>query len=190
MAVAIDGNTITFARTDNGETLSVVNRPVWDDKKFPMTRVRQGATAKPDFDVTNLGLLFPQNDTAEIGYIITQLPHAMYPGSPLNFHIHYVADEAEIPVWKLAYRIVENGGDPTVSFTTLTSTAPVYTYSSGSILQIAPFPSIATSATLAKSAVLDIKLWRDDNLVTGDVLAKELDFHFQRNTLGSLTEWV
>jgi len=27
----------------------------WDDLRFPASRIRQGATQKPDFDTTNLG---------------------------------------------------------------------------------------------------------------------------------------
>lgn len=45
----------------------------WTDESFPATRQRQGATQKPDFDYTNMGLLFPQNDTDEIVYIIDQM---------------------------------------------------------------------------------------------------------------------
>ena len=38
----------------------------WDDLTGPLTRGLQGSADKPDFDYTNFGLLFPQNDTSEI----------------------------------------------------------------------------------------------------------------------------
>ena len=37
----------------------------WDDFRFPATSSKLGANDKPDFDFTELGFLFPQNDTAE-----------------------------------------------------------------------------------------------------------------------------
>jgi hypothetical protein len=38
--------------------------------------------------------------------------------------------------------------------------------------------------------MLDIKLYRDDNVVTGDVLLKEFDIHYQIDGLGSVQEFV
>jgi len=55
-------------------TRVAVGQGLWDDLRFPATATRQGALAKPDFDYTNIGLLFPQNDPTEIIYMIDQLP--------------------------------------------------------------------------------------------------------------------
>ena len=162
----------------------------WEDLRFPATTIRQGATTKPDYDVTNMGLLFPQNDADEIAYIIAQMPHSMKLGTNLYPHVHWVQDEAELPVWKLAYRWYENSGDPTGEFTVLTATAHKFTYSSGSILQITDFPEIDGSGINSVSSFVDIKLYRDDNVVSGDVLLKEFDFHYQVDSFGSYTEYA
>ena len=57
---------------------------VWKDATFPATRLRQGASLKPDFDTTNIGLLFPQNDATEIVYINHQLNHDYKLGSNIR----------------------------------------------------------------------------------------------------------
>lgn len=162
---------------------------LWDDMRFPATRIRQGATSKPDFDTTNLGLLFPQNDATEIAYITLQWPHRMLLGSDISPHIHFVQDSATVPTFKMDYRWYENGGDPTGIFTTIATTATVFTYTSGSILQIATFPDIAGSSIDSVSSMMDIKLYRDDNDYVGDILVKEFDIHFLSDGIGSPTEF-
>jgi len=161
----------------------------WDDLKFPATSGKQGALDKPDFDYTNLGLLFPQNDTAEKIYMIGQMPHAWKVGTNIKPHIHYAQDESDTPTFKLNYRITENGS-AVGSFTTITSTTAIFTYTSGTIIQILPFPAIDMSAVDSVSAVLELILWRDDNDVTGDVLFKEFDLHYQIDSNGSDNEYT
>jgi len=165
----------------------------WDDLKFPATTLRQGATTKPDFDATNLGLLFPQNDATEIVYIIAQIPHEWKLESAISPHIHFVQDfdhTVTTPVFKMDYRWYKNGADPTGSFTTITASTFVFTYTSGSILQIVSFPDISATGIDTVSSVLDIKLYRDDNVVTGDILVKEFDIHYQIDSFGSDTEFT
>lgn len=164
--------------------------PAWEDLRFPATRIRQGATAKPDFDTTNIGLLFPQNDATEIAYVIAQMPHAKLLGSDIFWHIHFVQDGSSTPVFKIDYRVYENGGDPTGSFTTITASTFAYTYTSGSILQIAIFPAIDMSAESGVSCMVDARVYRDDNVVSGDVLVKEADLHYQIDARGSEQEYV
>ncbi len=161
----------------------------WDDLRFPATLVRLGALSKPDFDYTNLGLLFPQDNANEIAYIIAQMPHAMKQGSALHPHIHYVQDEEELPVFKLAYRWYDIGADPTVAFTVITASEFARTYVSGAIHQVVSFPTIPNPGISGVSSLLDLKLYRDDDVVSGDVLVKEFDFHYQVDSLGSGREY-
>lgn len=162
----------------------------FEDMRFNATRIRQGATAKPDFDTTNLGLLYPQNDDTEIGYISDQMPHAWKIGTSIYPHIHYWQDEAQETVFKLDYRFADNGTDPSGSFTTIAASNFVFTYTSGTILQIIAFPSIDLSAFSGLSLWFDFKLYRDDNIVTGDVLLKGFDFHYEIDRPGSRDEFT
>ncbi len=164
--------------------------PVWDDLRFPVTQTRQGALGKPDFDTTDLGLLFPQNDPTEIAYIIAQIPHEWKLKSGLRPHIHFIQTGASEPVFKMDYRWYKNGADPTGSFTTITCDTMAFTYSSGSMLQICSFPEIDGAGINSVSSILDIKIYRDDNVVSGDVLVKEFDFHYQKDAGGSRQEFI
>lgn len=164
--------------------------PRWDDLRFPATRLRQGATLKPDFDTTNMGLLFPQNDDTEIAYVIGQMPHSYALETELRPHIHYVQDEAQEPVFKMDYRIYKNGEDPTGGFTTITASTFAFVYTSGSIMQIVGFPAIDMTGIDTVSAIIEVKLYRDDNIVSGDVLVKEFDIHYQVDGEGSRQEFI
>lgn len=169
---------------------------VWDDLSISLTRTQQGANDLPHFDDTNLGLLFPQNDTTEIAYIIVQMKHSKKLGSAIQPHIHYIQSSVNKPIFKMDYKFYGNGDTVPSEFTTV-STADgnkgIFTYSSGSILQIANFPHIEAPASENVSAHFEAKLYRDDNDVTGDVLGKYIDLHIEKDALGSagvFTKWT
>ena len=159
---------------------------MWEDLRFPATQTKLGANLKPDFDFTDIGLLFPQNNTGEVVYMVVQLPHNYKLGTSLRPHIHFIQSAATVPVFKISYRWINNSG--TVgSFTTIATTTLRYTYTSGSILQVAEFPEVVAPTGVKLSSMLDIKLYREDNVVTGDVLVKEFDIHYQLDSFGSRT---
>ena len=168
------------------------SNPVWTDLKFPATQAKVGVTSKPDFDYTNLGYLMPQNDTTEQLSFIGQMPHEWKLESELRPHIHYIQSAAAQPTFIMNYRIYKNGDSvPTISgLSTADGSKGVFPYTSGNILQIASFPAIDTTGIDAVSAVLDIVIYRDDNDVTGDVLLKEFDIHYQVDQQGSRQEFV
>jgi len=163
----------------------------WDDLRFPFTRDRLGVADKPDYDFTEHGLLFPQNDATEIIHISDQMPHRWKIGSSVRPHLHFVQDEAQVSVWKIDYRWYDNEGDPTVAFASgVANTGFAFTYSSGSILQIATWAAIDLSAISGLSAFFDIRVYRDDNVVAGDILGKGFDIHYIHDSIGSAEEYV
>lgn len=164
---------------------------VWDDLRFPFTQSKLGSNDKPDFDYTNIGLLFPQNDASEKIYILAQLEHKWKLESTLHPHLHWVQTSASFPTWKMSYRWYENGGDPTGSFTTLSSSEGVLEYpGSGTILQMTEFGEIDGTGIDSVSSMLDIIIWREDDTITGDVLAKEFDIHIEIDTVGSRQKYT
>ena len=163
---------------------------MWNDLRFSFTQTKQGATALPDFDYTNVGLLFPQNDPAEIVYIVAQMPHDYKLGSNIRPHIHWQQSAATAVTWKMDYKWFKNGDAVPASFTTISTNTGVFTYTSGSICQLSSFPEINGSAIDTVSSILLIKLYRDDNVTTGDVLGFEFDIHYQIDSLGSRLEFV
>lgn len=161
----------------------------WNDLRFTFTQSKLGANAEPNFDETNVGLLFPQNDTTEIVYIIAQLPHAYKLGTNLKPHIHWQQSADTAVVWKMDYKWFENGDAVPANFTTIASDTDVFTYTSGDLAQISSFPEIDGSGVDGISSMLLIKVYRDDNTTTGDVLGFELDIHYQINSIGSSGEF-
>lgn len=166
--------------------------PRWTDKSFALTRDRQGVAQKPDFDFTNLGLLFPQNDPSEKIFILDQMLHTKKLGTALRMHVHFVQDSADIPNFVCEYRYYNNG-TAIPGFTTLKTddgTGLLFPYTGTTIVNYLPFPEIPAPADENVSAVLDLILYRDDNRVTGDVLTKYVDYHFQVDADGSREEFV
>jgi len=190
-----DGETVGGIRIPGSIGVSSVgnNDIVWDDIRFPFTQTRVGALTKPDFDTTNVGLLFPQDDATEIVYILAQMEHIWKLESTISPHIHYIQSAAAQPTFKMAYRWYKNGATVPGSYTVI-STADgskgIFPYTSGSILQIAEFPDIAGTGIDTVSSFLDIKIYREDDDVTGDVLTKEFDIHIQIDAIGSLQEYT
>lgn len=162
--------------------------PRWDDLKFPFTQTKQGANLKPDFDFTNIGLLFPQNDATEIVYIIGQIPHARQAGSPLKPHIHWRQSAATDVNWVMEYKICNNGEVPAGTFTKLESTTKTFDYVEG-ITQITPLGEI-DGTDIKLSSILLMKIYRDDNTTTGDVLGYEMDIHYVIDSRGSRQEYI
>jgi len=57
-------------------------------------------------------------------------------------------------------------------------------------MQICSFPTIDGSSIDSVSSILEVKLYRDDNVVSGDVLVKEFDVHYQKDGIGSAQEFI
>lgn len=163
--------------------------PTWDDLQFELTPTRVGANNKPDFDYTNIGLLFPRNDPSEIVYITVQFPHTWKEGTDIHPHVHCRQSFNQQAVFKMAY-IWYNLGDPIpTSWTTLIMNTPSFAYTSGNIAQIISGATIS-GAGKKISSILKLKLYRDDNVYTGDMLVDQFDIHIQIDATGSTTEFA
>lgn len=181
-----------IAQIVNGNKL-FLSPAQWTDKSFPFNRERQGVTSKPDFDYTRLGLLFPQNDNTEKTYFLDQMLHEKKLGTAIKPHIHYLQETVEIPVFKLDYKFYKNGDDVPGSWTTISTASgsgAVFTWSTNPMLQIITFPEITAPANETASSHIDMIVYRDDNIVIGDVLAKYFDYHYQQDSLGSRQEFI
>jgi hypothetical protein len=107
--VDIGDGTNQFSVSSTG-TLSLSGSATgWDDLRFPFTATKLGALDKPDFDATNVGLLFPVNDATEIIYIIAQMPHEYKEGSRIYPHLHWQQMNGNNVVWKAAYKWFNKG---------------------------------------------------------------------------------
>jgi hypothetical protein len=162
---------------------------VWDDLVFDLTTTRRGASSKPDFDATECGLLFPQNDPAEIVYVNVQMPHRWLEGRTVYPHVHWHQSSADLPVWKLDYRWIALG-EAVGSWTTgYTMNYQVFEYTSGTLSQISTNLVGIDGTGKGISSILQIKLYRDDNVLAGDALAVSFDLHHEIDSMGSETEF-
>ena len=168
----------------------------WTDYSIPATQSKLGSLDKPDFDYVNLGLLFPQNNTAEQVSVIMQMLHEKKLGNPIYLHIHYVQSVAVQPTFTVEYKFYNSNGTvipatfTTINTSDLGGSKGIYTYTSGSILQYAQFPPIPAPANEGLSANFEFRLYRNDDDVTGDVLLKFIDIHYEKNTAGSRERFI
>lgn len=194
LAVDANNNITVNQITTTGDEPLTMNNTVWDDLRAPFSQTRQGALLKPDFDTTNVGLLFPQNDDTEITYIIMQLPHKYKLGTNIHPHIHWQQMNGNTVVWKFDYKWFDVGEAVPGAFTTVTANAQAFTWAAGNLHQIDMFPAISGAGIGSVSSILLLKVYRDDNVDAGagggDALAFEFDIHYEIDTLGSQSEFV
>jgi hypothetical protein len=156
----------------------------FDDIVFEMLPSRLGSLTKPDWDSTNLGFLFPQNDTTEYIDIVVQLPHRWKVGSTIYPHVHIQQAANQQAVFKLDYKWYNLGDTIPAGTSTYTMGTYVETYSSGTIAQILHGTGIA-GTDKEISSLLKIRLYRDDNAYTGDILVDSFDIHIEVDSIGS-----
>lgn len=185
------GSGNSYTEFANDGTLTLQNdATVWDDYMMALTQGKQGANSLPDFDYTNVGYLFPQNDASEIIYLIGQLPHTYKEGSRIYPHLHWQQKGPSAIGWFVDYKIYANGLPAPSAFTTLALSSSVWAYTSGSFAQISKSVSGIDGTDFAISTVLLFKLYRNDNTYNGDALASQFDIHFEVDSLGSRLEYI
>lgn len=164
------------------------NEYFWDDLRFTFTTQQRGfiiTDFKPDFDETNVGLLFPRNDDSEIVYIIAQFPHD-WAHTNIKPHLHWQQMNSNTIVWKMDYKWFDNNSAVPAGFTTLSVSGGTFSYTSGNLAQISSFDEIDATDIKGSSSIMLIKIYRDDDVAGGtgtgsnDVLAWEFDIHYQR----------
>jgi len=179
---------INISKDGNVELIG--NATSYTDLLVPVTSTKVGSNNKPDFDEDNVGYLFPQNDDSEILYFIAQFPHDRNSGTHIYPHVHWDQDADQTPVFKIDYKFYDNGGDVPASFSTHTISTKVFDYDSGTLAQISRSADYINGSSITGLSPMIIgKLYRDDNAYTGDVLVKQLDFHYEVDGFGSNTEY-
>jgi hypothetical protein len=164
--------------------------PVYNDIVFDATQLKSvGSVGKPDYDVTELGLLFPDNDTTEaVGYTV-QIPHSVKTGT-INIypHVHVRQTTADTARFKIKYRAYQVGAEIPSTWTIVETSTKSTTWSSGNIHQVLGFGAVSINSDL--STLIDIIIYRNPaDAITGDVLLKQFDIHVPIDKLGSKEEF-
>jgi len=160
-------------------------RSAWNDLSVPLTQGKQGNTLKPDYDYTDLGHLFPQNDPDEIIYMTFQMPHYWKLGSVVYPHIHWHQEADQAPVFKIDYRWTNVGGAVSDTWVTYVMDVVTQPYTSGTLHQLNAGTGGIDGAGKGISSELQVKLYRDDNAYSGDALATMFDIHIEIDAFGS-----
>ena len=186
------GTAANYTQFDaNGHQTMEGDATVFEDLVVPLTTAKLGSTNKPDFDYTSLGYVFDENDVTETLSFIVQLPHAWKEGSTIYPHLHckkYATD----PAFVLTYAWF-NVGDAVADPATVHNIDTVlYGTDTGDhcIMTVSGNTGIS-GAGKTISSILVCKLHRVANSTPNeDVLVYQLDFHYQKNSLGSNTEYT
>lgn len=164
--------------------------PTWtDDLCFPLVQSKKGVNDKPDYDYTLRCLMFPQNDTSEYVDIHPQFPHAWKEGSTIYPHVHIKQRAAGTPVFKMSYKWYNIGEAVPANDSLYVMDTLVFTYVSGTLHQILKGAAGISGSGKTMSSILELSLYRDDNVVSGDVAASQFDIHIIRDAPGSRSEY-
>ena len=124
-----------------------------------------------------------------------QMKHTWAIGSQVWFHIHWFQNANNTPNWMIEYRTILQGAAAS-GWTAVANIGNHYTYTAGTILQKTEFALITPAVGM--SSFIDIKLYRDSanasglfggaDPYAGDAAMKQADIHFQKDSIGSITE--
>ena len=118
------------------EALEDITKKAYKRWEAELTTDKQGQTSLPDYDFTNLGLLFPINDATEIAYIQSPAPTDWVAGTTIYPSV-VVRQEYDLQaVFKIDYKILELGEAVPSTWTTYTMETYKDTYVSGSTLNV------------------------------------------------------
>ena len=168
-----------------GNIVESLNIGQMTDLRFPATQLKRGATAKPDFDFTNIGLLFPQNDETEAIYIVAQMPHSWEEGTTIYPHVHIRQAQATVPKFEMEYKIYDIGDTIPATFSSYVMDTGAVTYTSGTIAQLISGSGGIDMTGFTASAIILIKLYRQTgDGIASDVLVDEFNIHYYADKFG------
>ena len=198
------GNTNDYTKIGNDGTLTLNNEAtVFEDLCVPVTSTKKGDSKMPGFDKytddgsSSQGLYTFQfdKDNEEELYFTVQMPHSWKVGSEIFPHIHWIAptDLGTTNVeWGLEYTW-SSVGQTFGSSTIITSNTPIdYCLPvTADKHVITDLPSIS-GAGQEISSMLICRVFRKAGSDTypNDAFMLEIDFHYERDALGSRSEYV
>jgi hypothetical protein len=177
----------------------------WDDIRVPLTSLRVGSANPPAFERfrrntggTSEGVYawFFDKATEEELFFALQMPHDYKYGTDLHGHVHWGVDTAPAGstyvIWGLEYTFAQIGDTFGVTQTTVTdATDPVTQYEH---LLTEFNTNVDGSAVNTVSSMLLGRVYRDaddgDDTFDDDACLFEVDFHYQKDSFGSRTEYT
>lgn len=163
----------------------------WDDLRVPMNAQTKGGANDPGFDVfldTTRVYAFSKAADEELFFSV-QLPHTWKEGTDIGPHVHWAPKDTDTGdvVWALEYTWANR--DATFPATTTISTPADAGDGTAYKHQHVYFSDIS-GAGKEISSMLVCRIYRDvsEDDYDNDAFLLEVDFHYQIDTTGSLTE--
>lgn len=185
----------------NGTLVSSGSATTWRDELGDVTKLKvQGSGIIDDAAESSVGLETACAYASDYLYTNIQMNHDKRLLSVVNPHIHFWQTTGSFPNLLVQYRWQRNGQPKVTSWTGLATSGSAFPYSSGTLNQIATFPSINPPTGANVSDVLQFRITRDkgntsgsfvrDDNINATVYLTSFDVHFETDTLGSRTEYT
>lgn len=191
-----DGSVELFWQGSAGLASFKLTAPQWTDLMIPDTSLRNGASA-PTLTAFVGGLRVNAYAEGQEAHLAVQMPHEWVEGTPIRPHVHcsFPNNNAGNFAWGLEYQMAPPGLIPAggvFAGTTIQSpvlAAPGVTRGH----HIVELPAIDMAGQTLSTMIL-ARIFRVSNVAGGDyasdIFLCELDFHYQRDALGSRTEYL
>ena len=182
------------------QTMVGTARPWRDELGELLTKKKKGARITEDAEEGTV--VFATNCVVADDHVIlnVQLNHDKDLSAGIYPHLHFFQTENAVPNFLLQYRWQVNGAAKTTSWTNLKCTNLAFTYTAGTIQQIAYSAAITPPSGSDLSDIVQFKICRDTANVTTlfptpgadpfttAVHVLMFDVHFQINSIGSTDE--
>jgi hypothetical protein len=165
---------------------------VYEDINFVMHKGLQDSGSKPDYDYTNVGLLFDSAATESV-FVTTKMPHSWAEGTNIIPQVHWVQGASGVVVWQLQYKWTNRNELVAGAFTTITASTTDYTWSAGNLHQITKFAALSGTGKTVGS-FLQIILSRlggdGSDSYAGDALTIQFSLRIQLDAIGTRQEYI
>jgi len=209
--VKIGDDNTNFSSFDNTghETMTGNARP-WRDELSDAVNLQQSGSGVSR-NITENEVGFTSASTYNATFSLSdalvaniQLNHDKDLASSIYPHIHFIQEKNYAPNFLLEYRWQKTGDVQTTTWTKLKCNTLAFTYTSGSLNQIAYSVGIAVPAGTGISDVVQFRIFRDNANSSGSFTGTDpyntggnatvgitaFDIHFQINSLGSTDEYT
>jgi hypothetical protein len=163
----------------------------WDDLLFPVSSIYVGPgfvdiEYLPQSNSINFKATCNTNFTFDNVWLVSQLSHSTKTNSAfIHPHVHFVQNSAtQTNMFFLRYKRYKIGEQIPATWTDLPMTNNIFAYSTGTIHQIADGASLPGPFGISEN--FDFKIWSRGGSA---VQLKFFDIHFQRDSLGSDSEY-
>lgn len=183
----------------NGHITLLGDATVYDDLLGDVTKLKVVGVGITEDTIESAVSFLTSANLSDYLYVNYQLSHTWKPGSNLGPHLHMEQTQINVPNMLIQYRWQINGGLKQTSWTNYKCNTPVFTYISGTLNQIFKGSGIIPPVGYNISDILQIRILRDNNNASGlfagidpyttNILLTSGDIHFEKNDLGSNTEY-